>query len=348
MLVIRSCLAALAAAAALASPSLGQTVQAPFDAVYSVINLGTPADVPSALGGLTLKSDDPDTLLLGGAANQAGAAIYAVPLARMCGRVSGFAGPGVSFATAPNIDGGLAYGPDGVLFFTRYSMHELGQILPGQSTMHRSDPLGVNGFAGSVGAMQAVPQAYVASGGALAAAAYNTGQWARIALTPAGDGSFNISVSAPIVTLPGGPEGIIYVPAGSPFFPNPSILVSEYAAGAVAAYEIDANGNPIQSTRRPFITGLSGAEGAYIEPSTGDFFFSTFGGGNRVIVVRGFSAACPGDTNGDFEVNFSDLNNALSDFNATGEDLPGDVNNDCQVNFADVNVILSFYNTVCD
>lgn len=325
-----------------------QTLQPPFDSVYSVVDLGTPTGVPGALGGLTLKIDDSDTLLIGGDANGAAGAVYAVPLMRECGRVVGFDGPAVQFATAPNIDGGLAYGPGGVLFFTRYSMHQLGQILPGGSAMHRSDALGVNGFAGSVGAMQVVPQAYAASGGALAAAAYNSGQWARIALTPAGDGSFDIVVSAPVVTLTGGPEGIIYVPSGSPLFPKPSVLVSEWAAGSVGAYEIDANGNPNPSTRRAFITGLNGAEGAFIDPATGDFYFSTFGGGNRVIAVRGFLAACPGDTNGDNEVNFADLNNALSNFNATGEGLTGDVNNDCTVNFGDVNVILSFYNAVCD
>ncbi|MBL0922147.1 MAG: hypothetical protein IBJ10_08475 [Phycisphaerales bacterium] len=346
MTAVRMVAAALAAA--LAPLAAGQTVQPPFDSVYTVVDLGTPAGVPGSFGGLTLKADDPSVLLIGGSANQVGAMIYAVPLARTCGRVTGFAGGGTAFAEAPNIDGGLAYGPGGVLFFTRYSIHQLGQILPGQSTMHRSDPLGVNGFAGSVGAMQVVPPSYAGTGGALAFASYNSSQWARAVLTPAGDGSYDIGVSAPIVTLQGGPEGIIYVPAGSPHFPAASVLVSEWAAGAVSAYEVDANGDPIPATRRVFISGLSGAEGAYIEPATGDFFFSTFGGGDRVIVVRGFSAACPGDTNGDNIVDFADLNNAISNFNATGEGILGDVNLDCLVSFADLNVIVSFFNNVCN
>jgi hypothetical protein len=42
-------------------------------------------------------------------------------------------------------------------------------------------------------------------------------------------------------------------------------------------------------TRTDFITGLSGAEGAFIDPVTGDFLFSTFGGGNSVIRVSGFA-----------------------------------------------------------
>lgn len=48
---------------------------------------------------------------------------------------------------------------------------------------------------------------------------------------------------------------------------------------------------PLVGSRRDFITGLTGAEGALIDPYSGDFLFSTFGGGNRIIVVQGFVPA---------------------------------------------------------
>ena len=35
---------------------------------------------------------------------------------------------------------------------------------------------------------------------------------------------------------------------------------------------------------------MNGAEGAFIDPVTGDFLFSTFGGGDRVVSIQGFSA----------------------------------------------------------
>src|SRR5690606_27260015 len=38
--------------------------------------------------------------------------------------------------------------------------------------------------------------------------------------------------------------------------------------------------------------------------------------------------ACPGDTNGDGQVNFADLNSVLSVFGQTGANLPADVNGD--------------------
>jgi hypothetical protein len=66
------------------------------------------------------------------------------------------------------------------------------------------------------------------------------------------------------------------------------MVVAEYGAGNIATYELTATGDPNVATRRTFISGLGGAEGAFIDPFTGDFLFSTFGGGNHVIVVRGF------------------------------------------------------------
>jgi hypothetical protein len=69
--------------------------------------------------------------------------------------------------------------------------------------------------------------------------------------------------------------------------------VAEYAAHTIGAYEVDALGNPILSSRRTFLSGLSGAEGAAIDPLTGDFLFSTFGSSNRVVAVHGFMAPIP-------------------------------------------------------
>jgi len=73
------------------------------------------------------------------------------------------------------------------------------------------------------------------------------------------------------------------------------MLVSEFSAGNVAAYTLDAGGNPIPGTRQDFVTGLTQAEGAAIDPLTGDFLFSTFGtGADRVFIVEGFVPPPPG------------------------------------------------------
>jgi hypothetical protein len=59
-------------------------------------------------------------------------------------------------------------------------------------------------------------------------------------------------------------------------------------------------------------------------------------------------APCPGDTNGDGVVNFTDLNAVLSAFGQSGAGLPADLNGDGVVNFADLNQVLSAFGTDCD
>ncbi len=56
---------------------------------------------------------------------------------------------------------------------------------------------------------------------------------------------------------------------------------------------------------------------------------------------------CPGDTNGDNLVNFTDLNAVLSAFGQSGEGLPADVTGDNIVNFADLNIVLSNFGASC-
>ncbi|MBL8900957.1 MAG: hypothetical protein JNM84_25215 [Planctomycetes bacterium] len=283
----------LLALALLSAPAFAQTVVAPFNTSYSFVDLGTPANVTPNFGGCTFRVGDPGTLYLCGGANTASGAVYRVPVVRDAqGHVTGFGGAGVVHATAPNNDGGLEFGPGGVLFYSRYPSHEVGMIRPGSTTTDKVVSVGLSGFNGSLGALRFVP-AGLPNVGALKLASYNSGQFATATLAPDGNGTFDIT-SVTVGTQPGfGPEGFFYVPPDSPLFVNfRSMLVCEYGAGEVAVYDIDANGDPIPATRRVFITGLSGIEGAALDPISGDFFFSTYGGGNRVIAVRGFGLPC--------------------------------------------------------
>jgi hypothetical protein len=59
------------------------------------------------------------------------------------------------------------------------------------------------------------------------------------------------------------------------------------------------------------------------------------------------TAVCPGDTNGDRQVDFVDLNRVLGEFGTTAEGLPGDLNNDGTVDFLDLNIALSFFGGGC-
>lgn len=68
------------------------------------------------------------------------------------------------------------------------------------------------------------------------------------------------------------------------------MVISSYGDGTVVAFEVGADGLPLPSTAREMVTDLTGAEGAWIDPVTGDFIFSTFGGGDKIIRISGFVA----------------------------------------------------------
>lgn len=284
-------LMALAGVAILASAAVGQTIDPFYAGSYSYTDLGSAPNVPSQYGGLTLLAGSANTLLIGGSANTASGALYAVGVTRDSnGHINGFTGTSTVYASAEYNDGGVTYGPGGVLFASRWPVNELGQYLPGSSAPDKIVNLAALGVAGSNAAVGFVPASYPGAG-RMKLSSWSGGQFYDATYAPDGLGTFDILSVTETAVLPGGPEGFVYVPPGSPLFAGPSMLVSEYSAGNVAAYDVDANGDPIVGSRRDFITGLSGAEGAFIDPYTGDFLFSTFGGGSRIIVVQGFVPA---------------------------------------------------------
>jgi hypothetical protein len=191
-----------------------------------------------------------------------------------------------------NNDGGIAYGPGGVLFYSEYSVNNVGQVKPGSNSDDKTVALGPLGIASSTGALNFVPAGYNGAG-QFKISSWSGGEFYTVTLAADGSGTYNLTGASLQVTLPGGPEGFVYVPLGSPLFPSQSMLVSEYSDDSVATYTIDANGNPVLASRQDFITGITGAEGPAIDPITGDFFFSTFGGSNQVIEVQGFVAPGP-------------------------------------------------------
>jgi hypothetical protein len=256
---------------------------------YSFTDLGSVPGVPSRYGGLTLKAGDSNTLIMGGEANVAAGALYSIGLTRDAGNhITGFTGTASYFADAAYNDGGVVYGPDDVLFLARWPVNQVGETKLGSVITDKIIDLGPLGIAPSPGGLAFVPSGFPGAN-QLKLVSWSGGQWYTLDYAPDGAGTYDMISATLETTISGGPEGIAYVPIGSPLFPNPSLLVSEYSAGTVGTYEIDANGNPILSSRRDFMTGLTGAEGSFIDPLTGDFLFSTFGGGDRVVVVQGFA-----------------------------------------------------------
>ncbi len=270
------------------------TIDPFYASAYSFVDLGAAPGVAANYGGIVVSSGDSGNILLGGHANTAAAEIDTVGVTRGAGNhINGFTGTTSKLANANGasggIDGGLVFAPNGVLLYTSYSDNYLGELKPGSATPDKLVDLSPLGVASSVGSLAISPYG---GGGSIHVkiASYSSNNWYDAELTPDGSGTYNVTNVTFKTTLQGGVEGIFYVPAGSNLFTNPSILVAEYGAGVISSYEVDANGDPLTGTRKIFMSGLTGAEGAAIDPFTNDFLFSTFGGGNHVIVVQGFAA----------------------------------------------------------
>lgn len=289
---------ALALTAATGASAL--SIGADFVADYSATSLGSVPGLPTSYGGLNILAGTTDTLLIGGAANGSSGRLYTIGVTRDADTqsITGFTGTARRYGQVGEYnDGGVAYGPDGVLFTARWNINHLGQTKPGSLDEDRVDALGPFGVGGSsISALNFVPTGFDNAGQGKIVS-WSSGNWYDLELSPDGNGTFDIDTitqidldpdEAGIQGLPGGPEGFVYIKAGNKGFAADSLLVSDYTADRVSAYEIDAAANPILSTRRDFITGLDGAEGALIDPVTGDFLFSTFGGGNQVVRVDGF------------------------------------------------------------
>ena len=112
-------------------PGLAQTIDPFYAGDYSFIDLGSVPGVPTPYGGLTIKPDDPNRLLIGGSANSVTGALYEIGVTRDGrGHITGFMGTATLFAEAAHNDGGVVYGPGGVLFLARWPVNELGQTTP--------------------------------------------------------------------------------------------------------------------------------------------------------------------------------------------------------------------------
>jgi len=289
----------VAAVVACAAPlAHAQVLGAGFAADYSVNSLGSVPDLPNNYGGLTFL--DNDTILIGGAANGSSGRLYTIDVVRGTGgHITGFSGAATLFnggGIGTYNDGGVVFGPDGVLFTSQWPVNKLGQTKPGSTVEDKVIDLAALNVASSHSAINFVPAGFGGAGLAKLVS-YGGGQWYSASLTPDGSGTFDLTglaqvdvdaATAGTQNLQGGPEGFTYIAHGNKGFGNDSLLLSEYQAGIVSAYDVDANGDPIAATRRVFLSGLSGAEGATIDPVTGDFMFSTFGGGSQVVVVSGF------------------------------------------------------------
>src|SRR5690606_28080603 len=164
--------------------------------------------------------------------------------------VTGWAGtPIEEFAEAAYNDGGVTYGPDDVLFLARWPNNQLGQQLPGSVMTDKIIDLTPLNVVSSPGGLNFVPPGF-AGEGQLKLVSWSGGQWYTIELAPDGNGLFDIVSATYETQIQGGPEGFVHIGAENPGFPVDGLLVSEWSAGNLAAYDADDGGNPVVVSRR--------------------------------------------------------------------------------------------------
>jgi hypothetical protein len=273
-----------------------QSIVPPFDSDYTLVDLGPVPGLPASNGGLTFPPGRDDLLLIGGEANLASGTIYAIPVVRdLEGHITGFAGTATPYADGEHNDGGVVFGPDGVLFLARFPNNEMGQVMSGSSFTAKVVDLAALGVTESPGGLGFVPDGFPGAG-ELKLASWSDGGFYTLILAPDGMGTYDVLSATRETSVPGGPEGFIYVPHGSPRFTDNQMLVSDWSDDSISVYDVDAGGNPVPGTRSLFVSGVNGPEGAAVDPRTGDFLFSSFSLTNdSVLVVRGFAAPPAGE-----------------------------------------------------
>jgi PKD repeat protein len=256
---------------------------------YSVASLGSvPALQAQSYSGLVVDRNDSTKLLLGTNATNAQGAIYSVGLVRDTGHhVTGFSGTPALVASVPDIDGGLAYGPNGVLFTAQYPDQSLVQIKPGSHAPDKVTPESLIGVSSI--SLNFVPKDFPGAC-SLKFVNFFSAQWWSSSIAPDASGTYTVSPAYQAARINnGGPEHLLYVPAGSAIFAERNtVLVTEYSASNIVAYNLDTKGDPIPSTRAVFMSGYPGPEAMAIDPVTGDLLVTNLGGVtvNRIAGLR--------------------------------------------------------------
>jgi hypothetical protein len=167
----------------------------PFADDYSCVGLGAVPGLPNPYGGLTFKYDDPNTLLIGGAANSSADRIYQVGVIRDANmHITGFSGtasvyPIAQAAIGQFNDGGVAFGPQNVLFVTRYPANQVEQSKLGSSAPDKVVDLSPLGVVASTGSIGFVPAGFPGAG-SMKIVSFTGGGWYHADFVP--DGSRHV------------------------------------------------------------------------------------------------------------------------------------------------------------
>jgi len=291
---IQAVVATVAAVLCAGMPLPADTLGAAFSSEYTFSYFST---LPlSRLGGVLIDPSNPNYLLIGASAASQSGAIYEVGLSRdpITHQITGLSGSPTFYASAPDIDGGLAFAPNGDLLFTQYPDNTIGELRPGSTTPDiYASPLPA--IQASVGGMTFIPAGFGGAGNAVFTS-YNHGTVCESTPSLNAQSEYNFGVCGS-VTIPGVLEQILYVPVGTTGFASNSVLVATTTGQniLVQAYQVDAAGLPIAATATTFFTG-SLNEGIAFDSVSGDFVLTSYNQGSTtadIYVISPIQATAP-------------------------------------------------------
>jgi hypothetical protein len=295
----------LIAQALFAATSSAQIIDPFYAGKYTLTNLGKLSGVPADYGAVVFKIDDAQTLLIAGHAEDDTGAIYQVTVVRNDQNIiTGFSGTATKFADAPGtlpdtgISAGLVYGPNNVLFYSSYDDNRCAQLKPGSTSPDTFTDLTLLGVLPSVSGLAIVPAGF-GGAGRIKFVSYDTGEWYDGSITANAAGTFDISDVSKEATFPDNhPEGFVYVKAGQPLFTADSIILAEYHTDLIVTYQVNANGDPIENTRRVLADmNDTGPEGLAFDPISGDLIVANFSSDDIYKIHGFFPPRCPVDAN---------------------------------------------------
>jgi len=266
-----------------------------FAEFYKTYELGQVPGIPtdSRLGGCAISNEDPNILLVAGDSETATGKVWAIEVVRgNCDHIVNFKGIAQVVAETPYVDANLALVESGLMFYTAWPVNQISQLLPGQMAPTVTTDMAALGVENSVSGLGFVPPGFADAGG-MRTITWPGGKWYHLDRTANGN-TFDLANAQQITSLLFGPGGFAYVPDGSPGFEVDHLIVSEWSAGTVGVYQVDAQGDPLPESRKDFYLDFPSPWGAYFEPLTGDFMFLTWGAGqDRIYIVQGFEPPPP-------------------------------------------------------
>ncbi len=271
----------------------------------------TDAGIPASLGGLLFSEEDPDTLLVVGAADTPEGALYSIPLLRDGGcHIAGLGAP-TKIADIPYADG-LIRGPGGALFFGLGRLSEpfvsgLGRKEAGSLALDEQVDLTSFGLDLPVSGVAIIPDAFQGAGTFVFLTysddvANNPGRWYSAELANGADGPLAVTSVTPRADF-ATPASIVFLPADNGVLPKQKVLVADHAAYSVVAYDLDANGVPKTAQGEPlFTTSMAGLGelghvhpwGMARDPVSGDLLVDLLGDSEVLVALRGFAPESKG------------------------------------------------------